>query len=480
MNFSEAASNEPVSAFSNTPDVSDQNVIFSICSRNYLPYAQTLVSSLQEHVPGALILLILADRGDVAAIEDFVGVPVIRAEDLRIPTYYDMAMRYNVTEFNTSIKPYVFRWLFDGGASSAIYIDPDIQIFRPLTEVYSALNEEGANAVVTPHITQPLDMDKKPSELRILQTGVYNLGFLALAASETSSAFVDWWLSFMPADCRADLRAGIFVDQKYVDLLPSYVPETKILRHAGYNVAYWNLAHRPLRKEDLGWTAGGEPLVFMHFSGIRPYEERVVSAHQDRLSYDDLGEGQQLFAQYKERLKKGYRRLEECKISKDYAYGCFSDGVVIEGPIRKLYAKAVPPRSASYEEAFDPDLAHYSAPAADVRHEQRALISNVMYDVWRRKGHLRKTFDLNKPAEAEAFALWFAKAGYEEWKISKRHIPKDVWLLSKRRQSRRFKMGEVYFVLARWIKSVSFLFPKSVRRWGVRFNRAVLPRIAGR
>ena len=431
-------------------------------------------------MPGAVILLFLADEGEVGAIESYMGVPAIKAEELRIPTYYDMAMRYNVTEFNTSIKPYVFRWLFDRGVLSAVYIDPDIQVFRPLTEVYSALNEEGANAVVTPHITRPLDMDKKPSELRILQTGVYNLGFLALAASEASIAFVDWWLTFMPADCRADLKAGIFVDQKYVDLLPSYVPGTKILRHAGYNVAYWNLAHRPLCNESVGWTACGEPLVFMHFSGIRPYEEKTVSAHQNRLSYDDLGEGQQLFEQYKERLRHGYRRLEECKISKDYAYGCFSDGAAIEGPIRKLYAQALPPRSLSYEEAFDPDLAHYSAPAADLRHKNRTLISNVMYDVWRRKGHLRKTFDLNKPADAEAFALWFAKAGYEEWKISKRHIPKDVWSLVKQRQSLRFKMSEIYFVLARRVKAVSFLFPKPVRRWGVRFNRAVLPRIAGR
>ena len=155
-------------------------------------------------------------------------------------------MRYNVTEFNTSIKPYVFEWLFELGAVSVIYLDPDTYFYRKPTEVFTALDDEQMDAVVTPHLTKPLDMDKRPSELRILQTGVYNLGFLALARSEATTAFVRWWASFMPADCRSDLKSGIFVDQKYIDLLPSYVPRTTILRHPGYNTAYWNLVHRPV------------------------------------------------------------------------------------------------------------------------------------------------------------------------------------------------------------------------------------------
>ncbi|MEO1043415.1 MAG: hypothetical protein AAFX52_14125 [Pseudomonadota bacterium] len=462
------------------PNIDGKRVIFSICSRNYLHYARALIASLRSHAPDVTLLVILADQEGDDDFEDFVGTKVIPVSSLGIPTLFDMAMRYNVTEFNTSIKPYAFQWLFERGAASVIYCDPDTLFYREPIDIFSALDGEEMDAVVTPHITAPLDMDKRPTELRILQTGVYNLGFLALARSEATVAFLRWWASFMPADCRADLKAGIFVDQKYIDLLPSYVPQTKILRHPGYNVAYWNLVHRPLTMTQTGWLAGDAPLVFMHFSGVRADEDQTVSVHQDRLSYNDLGEGAALFDHYRQILREGSSVLESMGISLDYGFGRFTDGVRIEGPVRKLYAKTVPPRSISFEEAFDPLGPSYSGPSSDIPHEGRVLVSHVMYDLWRRKGHLKKTFDLKNPAQTEAFALWVATAGHQEWNIHKRHVPDAVWQRLAERRSWRFKLSQSYFVLAQQVKKISFLFPKPIRRFGVRLNRAILPRVMGR
>ena len=67
-----------------------------------------------------------------------------------------------------------------------------------------------------------------------------------------------------------DLRSGLFVDQKWVDLAPCFFDEIHILRHAGCNVAYWNLRERFLSDADNRVVVNGDtPLVFFHYSGYR-------------------------------------------------------------------------------------------------------------------------------------------------------------------------------------------------------------------
>ena len=450
--------------------------LFTICSKNYLPYAKCLIESVRQQMPGRQMVVVLADEAEsLGPIEEFVGARVILAKDLGIPTFYDMAMRYDVVEFNTAIKPFAFQFLFGEGAEAVAYLDPDLHFHRPLDEVEKAL-AEGHQAVITPHICEPLDMDHNPTELKLIRTGIYNLGFCAIANTDNACRFVDWWASKMPADCRADLDAGLFVDQKFIDLMPSYLPRTKILRHPGYNVAYWNLAQRQIKRgTDGSFWVNGEPLVFMHYSGIRAGREGFVSVHQDRVTFDDLGDGQELFKAYSAELQSNRDLLSSSGIDQSYAFGHFMTGEEVLPLVRKVYASSVPPQTLPKERVFDLASGVFSEGTTGINHPKQHLISPVMADLWMRKPHLQTAFNIRDPEEAEAFALWFAETGHKEWKVAPAFVPQAVWRLREKRRSLNSRLAMLVMRILEAEKKLAFLFPKSVRRAAIRANRRILP-----
>ncbi|GAB3098551.1 glycosyltransferase [Lysobacter terrae] len=274
---------------------------FTICSKNFLAYAHTLYQSVQEHHPGSKFYVALCDRVDGyldVAAEPF---DIIDIDALGIPKLPEMIERYNITELNTSIKPFVFEYLFTRtDAENVVYLDPDILVVGPMLELESML-ADGAQAVLTPHVLNPAE-GVEVDDIKMLQLGVYNLGFLALRRSERTLEIVRWWGRRLETECVIDLPRGLFVDQKWADLLPSYIPQARILHHPGYNVAYWNLQQRKISKTESGWLAGSGPLRFVHFSGNKLDDESVFSRHSWQLTVHNIGDMKLLLDEYRSRV----------------------------------------------------------------------------------------------------------------------------------------------------------------------------------
>ncbi len=303
--------------------------IFTIVSNNYLHFARTLLQSVALQHPQAKKYCVIVDKdlGPAELLKDeFESIPVAR---LALPDGEDFLFQYTVLELNTAVKPWALQYLLDSGFEKVIYIDPDICLYRPMTEVMELL-DSGAHVVLTPHLLAPMNDDARPSELDIRRAGTYNLGFCALHDGPSVRQFLAWWQDKLRRDCVVAHDRGVFVDQSWVDLVPGLFDRVAILRHPGYNVAYWNLAQRELAGsvDQLGGlTVNGQKLVFFHFSGLNPLAPSKVSKHQDRYTLDSTGpQVQALVADYCQRvIGNGIHDYGNLP----YGFGRFDDGALI-------------------------------------------------------------------------------------------------------------------------------------------------------
>lgn len=389
---------------------------FTICSANYLPYARTLAESVATYEPGVDFYCFLMD--DVVGRLDLVdiGFKCIEARHIGCENFYDMASRYTVMEMNTAIKPFCFQWLFekmDYGA--AAYIDPDIILTSRLDELHSAFGC-GAAIVLTPHSLLPLNDGKDPDDVRLMRTGAYNLGFCGVRNSNDGRGMLKWWGDHLLGDCVVDLDNGLFVDQKFCDLVPCYFDAVSILRHPGYNVAYWNLLHREVKyAAGAGWTCNGEALRFFHFSGVVPGDPFVFSKHQDRFTVNDIGDVRLLLEYYLGRLTHHSYWMGEDLAKVPYAYATYANGLPYKDFMRRTYSQVYLPAARTYESAFKCDFAHQLMLAPDIdQQDSEYPVTRLMHLVWQGRTDLQKVFDLHHRGGQAGLFNWFIHAAGRE------------------------------------------------------------------
>jgi len=274
---------------------------FTICAKNFLAHARTLHASIQPHYPDARFFVVLCDRVDGRFDPTQEPFEFLYLEDLGLPNMDEMAARYSITEFNTAVKPFAFMHLMaKRGYSSIVYLDPDLLFVDRMVEL-DAMLQEGAEAVLTPHILRPAENDEL-HDGKMLVYGVYNLGFLALRDTAGVRNFLAWWGRRLERQCVIRLEEGLFVDQKWADLLPAFVSGTRILHHPGYNVAYWNLPQRRITRIEGKWYANDVPMRFVHFSGNRLDDPNTFSRHSQQVTVENIGVLRELLEAYRSQV----------------------------------------------------------------------------------------------------------------------------------------------------------------------------------
>jgi glycosyltransferase involved in cell wall biosynthesis len=323
-----------------------RTAVFSIVSPNYRHYARVLMASLQRHHPEweRLVLLVGGTEGADRGEESFTTVPL---DALPLPRPRQFCFRYNLLELNTAVKPWMFEHLFARGYDRVLYLDPDVFIYSPLVELDAASPEPFLT--LTPHLTGSISGDDHPSERSILLAGTYNLGFLAVSRQPPLDRFLGWWKEKLEYQCVIDTARGLFVDQKWMDLAPGLFPGVAILRHEGYNVAYWNLGQRTVAAGDGGPTVNGQPLRFFHFSGFDPALPDLVSKH-GALKIAGAGDARELIDDYALALRAaGYESFK----SAPYAFEVFADGAAVPDAARIAYRNSAALQSACGPDPFE-------------------------------------------------------------------------------------------------------------------------------
>ena len=310
----------------------------TIVSPNYHPYARTLCSSFKACHPGvAFFVLIVADLSPDAKwmFEGFGYTPVLLSE-IALEDQRREAMKYDILELNTNVKPTFLKYLFTKReCQEVIFLDPDIFVYSQLTPVFDAL--QIANAVLTPHLTAPVNDGKIPSEQEILYNGTFNLGFIALRRSAETARLLDWWEERCLHLAFSEGRTGLFVDQKWMNLAPGLFNGIVILRHPGCNMAFWNLHERSLQETTSGYHLGdGSPLCFFHFSGVLLHDPDSLSRNTNRFTLAERPDLKTLFADYKRTILAN--RVEAID-SIPYGFDRFSNGIAVTRLARRIYAQ---------------------------------------------------------------------------------------------------------------------------------------------
>jgi len=389
----------------------------TIIAKNYLAQARVLAKSFRRHHPEARCFVLLVDEAEgrfEPASEPF---ELVRLDELRLPAPRSLCFKYSVTELSTAVKPAFLRWLVEErSVSELLYLDPDIEVFDTLDPLFEAL--QGCPIALTPHITTPVADGLLPDERTFLRVGAYNLGFIGVRADPTALSMLTWWDERCAEHARARPDLGLFVDQKWVDLVPGLFPPVAIVADPGCNVAYWNLAARRVARAGRGFTVNGAPLRFFHFSGYDPARPDEVSRHQTRLAMSDAGEAAALFDAYRSRLlDEGWRAAR----SWPYTWGRFDDGTPIAPVVRDLYLglgsereRFGDPFAADGDESF---RAWLTAPSA-----ARPGLSNLMVHVAEFHAQVHRDFHDPTGTGRAAFVDWLQQDGYRELELPRRFV----------------------------------------------------------
>ncbi|MDP9115403.1 MAG: hypothetical protein M3O20_17210, partial [Acidobacteriota bacterium] len=291
-----------------------------------------MMDSVARFHPEVARFVILVDKVDKTFAGACGPFEIIQSDELAIPNTKWFHFKYTLLELCTAIKPYAIDHLFSRlGFDFVIYLDPDILVCAGLDALFERFKD--CSLLLTPHLTQPLHENQNPSELDILRSGAYNLGFIGVARTDEAFAFLRWWRERLYDFCVIDPARGLFVDQRWIDFAPSFVSRIGIVREPQYNVAYWNLSQRPISYSGRSFMVNDLPLCFYHFSGFDPDDAGTLSKYQVNHCLARAGPLRDLVEHYRKLLFDcGYR---ECR-NQTSVYQRFANGVEIPDIGRSL------------------------------------------------------------------------------------------------------------------------------------------------
>ena len=246
---------------------------FTSFSYSYLGRARVLARTLKSHHPDWQFWAVLTDKEPDGFSfnlleEDFDGL--LTAEDLFGEEAASWLFTLDIVEACTAVKGKAsVEFLNQPECDKLLYFDPDMAIFNPMDEVIDLLDR--FSIILTPHQVDPEQRGDhiaiKANEIASLNYGVFNLGFIAIANDTEGRRFAKWWDYRLRDWCHDRLDIGVFVDQKWCNLVPCFFDNVKVLRDPGYNVASWNLSQRKISFDEEGTArVNGSPLRFYHFT----------------------------------------------------------------------------------------------------------------------------------------------------------------------------------------------------------------------
>lgn len=272
---------QPAPAPLDAPRIATQSAQYeyalcSFCTQSHLPLLRTLVASARKHFAGEIYLL-LVDSDDASLLPE--GTIPVRMRDLIEGSVWDdMVKRYNILELCCTLKPFLMRHAARATQCPVVYLDADTYLLGPL---HAALPETPDFSVfLTPHLLMPFSGVRHVEEIGTMRIGVYNGGLVGVGTDRDALAFLDWWADRVSRYAYDAPEHGVFTDQKWIDLVPSFFRNVHISRDWGLNVGPWRVrTEQDFAKDALGQlTFCGSPVRVMHMSRFNPEKPDMLTS----------------------------------------------------------------------------------------------------------------------------------------------------------------------------------------------------------
>lgn len=310
-------------------------IYFTVVTHSYLGLALTLRDSLFQNAKVShenfriFVLDLLSDESD-----GIFSVKNVMDDDV----FEEMSFKYDITEFATAVKPVIFEYLLSK-YSSVVYLDPDIYVFTEIFTKEYETDNLGKCVHLTPHF---LSYSKSEFDYRrYLGSGSYNLGFCRFDRDVSSEKFILWWKAMCRDYCFRERDEHLFTDQKWFDLITSFVEANKIsiIRDFGFNVAPWNQQERRIYYDsnELFVKIKNQDKIrvrFYHFSGYDYKNLENYDGSNSKFIIFDNHDLSKLLCFYADQLNL-HNAKEYLKIP--YKFSSFKSGASINVFHRRIY-----------------------------------------------------------------------------------------------------------------------------------------------
>lgn len=268
-------------------------IFCTIASFEYKPMVDLLVESFFKFHPKNKFIIFSGDLYDLKSVNES---DYLECRRLHIESDSE-SKRLSYSK----IKPLVLKTLMEEGWQSIIFLDPDSLVMSSLDEIIDVVSNN--SLTLTPHILKLVEENTIENFDKILlNSGMYNAGFIGLSKSEETIDFLKWWESRILERGIIYPNSGLHFDQRWLDLAPGFFKKICIIRDPGLNVGYFNIARRRIEIENGEYFINDSKLKLIHFSGFYPETIPSSNIFFPQVLVSDFGHLESVFKLHAEKL----------------------------------------------------------------------------------------------------------------------------------------------------------------------------------
>jgi len=244
--------------------LSERKCVCTISTRSHLFKSKALVESLNSFNFSTFVLII--DEVFSDDIEMFSSEEFRTLNDLNSPIVSQLIKKYQnyPDKLRWSLKPIFTKYLLENGYDQVIYVDNDIFFYSSPDFLFEKL--ETSSFLLTPHFYKALPNKNQNWLEANYRVGLYNAGFFGV--NKNATPILDWWAECCLYNVKIAYWRGLYLDQKYLDLVPVIFDNVEVVKHRGCNFAGWNCDEVLIEEKENQLYINDDKLVFIHFSPL--------------------------------------------------------------------------------------------------------------------------------------------------------------------------------------------------------------------